>query len=544
MPISISGLSKDDLRPEKRPIRVAYKSGGDVEEREIRKLSSEEESDMLMAGLNEIEYSGKPETAVGRHMSSMGVPEFLTGNDDGYIDSQGMPQRRSATDAPAPRSVFEAVLAINDENFKEHEETFNGDGFGGGDKGNEAPLEDQDQGMSIISETRSQGRRQRRASDPLETFVSSPVDDIQSKEHDTQHQFQERDDHGVYDRDINQNGEDPNRVVPEHFNEGGSWPMPGETQDFTAEPVKDIDIMAGVKVTLTDGREIIGRILSEDRLNMNVRGRLAGMQSDVSFPVLKTNIANVEKVRIRPKVARTNSLEDVYATIKTKTAGEKKMINVNVAHKRSAADSLHDLYQKFVDAGCEMDTHESDLYVKVTPESQAIVDGYEYANTVPTFISNIDQEKWFDIPFGNKPFWDAKTGVRKAESKDAKDGSQARVDNTRGPGMLFGDDAALYDQLDKRTKALAAQASEIKRLIAIADKLDEAGQEVNAAKADAEIQRRHAIYKKEEAIVDNLKKLIATRKASRRTAAVHMSPVAPAVTPDPDHKNVFTSKLL
>lgn len=41
----------------------------------------------------------------------------------------------------------------------------------------------------------------------------------------------------------------------------------------------------------------------------------------------------------------------------------------------------------------------SDLYVKVTPFSKAIVSNYEFKHLVTTFIDQIDHELWFEIPF-------------------------------------------------------------------------------------------------------------------------------------------------
>ena len=41
----------------------------------------------------------------------------------------------------------------------------------------------------------------------------------------------------------------------------------------------------------------------------------------------------------------------------------------------------------------------SDLYVKVTPFSKEIVSKYEYKHLVKTFVDQIDNELWFEIPF-------------------------------------------------------------------------------------------------------------------------------------------------
>lgn len=63
------------------------------------------------------------------------------------------------------------------------------------------------------------------------------------------------------------------------------------------------------------------------------------------------------------------------------------------------------IYQEMVKAGVEITNHESDLYAKVTPESEAIVKAYEFKSNVRRFINNIDGLSWFDIPFAFSPYW-------------------------------------------------------------------------------------------------------------------------------------------
>jgi len=74
------------------------------------------------------------------------------------------------------------------------------------------------------------------------------------------------------------------------------------------------------------------------------------------------------------------------------------------------------LYQELIAAGCQIDNHESDLYVKVTPESCAILKSWllrlGYTDRrgagVKTFRSRVDGELWFDVPFAYRPFWERK----------------------------------------------------------------------------------------------------------------------------------------
>jgi hypothetical protein len=64
------------------------------------------------------------------------------------------------------------------------------------------------------------------------------------------------------------------------------------------------------------------------------------------------------------------------------------------------------IYQLLKSAGQELESHESDLYVKITDDSIKIVNNYKFRNNVTSFISKIDGEPWFDIPFAFDPFWE------------------------------------------------------------------------------------------------------------------------------------------
>ena len=55
--------------------------------------------------------------------------------------------------------------------------------------------------------------------------------------------------------------------------------------------------------------------------------------------------------------------------------------------------------------GNEIDHHQSDLYLKVTPISEELVKNYEFKNNVKRFYSRTDKSSWFDIPFAYSPYW-------------------------------------------------------------------------------------------------------------------------------------------
>jgi hypothetical protein len=64
-----------------------------------------------------------------------------------------------------------------------------------------------------------------------------------------------------------------------------------------------------------------------------------------------------------------------------------------------------DIYDTLKAAGCKLDHHESDLYVKATPEALALTAG---APNRSFFTSQIDGQRWIELPFMYKPFWAAK----------------------------------------------------------------------------------------------------------------------------------------
>ena len=67
------------------------------------------------------------------------------------------------------------------------------------------------------------------------------------------------------------------------------------------------------------------------------------------------------------------------------------------------------IYEQAKELGLEMDNHESDLYLRMTPQSTDLMRTYAYRANVTTFISQIDKKPWYDIPFAYTPFWDKRT---------------------------------------------------------------------------------------------------------------------------------------
>jgi hypothetical protein len=63
-----------------------------------------------------------------------------------------------------------------------------------------------------------------------------------------------------------------------------------------------------------------------------------------------------------------------------------------------------------------IDHHESDLYVRDTPLVRAIV--RQFGRESRGFTSDVDGQRWLDIPFAYEPFWEKKArGAKKAHAK-------------------------------------------------------------------------------------------------------------------------------
>lgn len=75
-----------------------------------------------------------------------------------------------------------------------------------------------------------------------------------------------------------------------------------------------------------------------------------------------------------------------------------------------------DLYQELKEAGCEIDNHESDLYVKATMKSLEIIkkhglkfDGIQAGQ----FWHQVTKQRWFEIPFAYTPWWEKRASIAK-----------------------------------------------------------------------------------------------------------------------------------
>ena len=65
------------------------------------------------------------------------------------------------------------------------------------------------------------------------------------------------------------------------------------------------------------------------------------------------------------------------------------------------------IYDKAKELGIPMDNHESDLYLPVNDKTRILVNNYvAKGGSATTFISQVDNKRWYDIPFAYLPWWE------------------------------------------------------------------------------------------------------------------------------------------
>lgn len=67
------------------------------------------------------------------------------------------------------------------------------------------------------------------------------------------------------------------------------------------------------------------------------------------------------------------------------------------------------LYDSLLAAGCELDSHESDLYVKWSTTALELIKAHG-SHVAKMFRSDVDGEWWLELPFEFSPFWRKREG--------------------------------------------------------------------------------------------------------------------------------------
>ena len=64
---------------------------------------------------------------------------------------------------------------------------------------------------------------------------------------------------------------------------------------------------------------------------------------------------------------------------------------------------IANVYQELINAEQQVESYPTDLYVKKTPESEAILEAARLSFSA--FFSPVDKAIWYDVPFMVTPFW-------------------------------------------------------------------------------------------------------------------------------------------
>jgi len=120
--------------------------------------------------------------------------------------------------------------------------------------------------------------------------------------------------------------------------------------------------------------------------------------------------------RSRPEARGFRSLGGFPLTWERADVDEGAVAEVHEAG--GAADA--ELYDEVIRLGIPYDSHESDLYIPVTPETEALIGEYEFRSNVTRFESEgtlLPRGMWFDIPFAYAPWWRRRAAREAAPSR-------------------------------------------------------------------------------------------------------------------------------
>lgn len=69
------------------------------------------------------------------------------------------------------------------------------------------------------------------------------------------------------------------------------------------------------------------------------------------------------------------------------------------------------IYEEMKNAGVEIDSWQSDMFVPISDITKEIASRYKFKNMITTFIDNITKTRYFSIPFAYSPYWQNKLGL-------------------------------------------------------------------------------------------------------------------------------------
>lgn len=170
-----------------------------------------------------------------------------------------------------------------------------------------------------------------------------------------------------------------------------------ETDADTAETAETAETEESVEIELADGDTVavddIYVVQSEDgELDLFIAEEGAELPESVEVVG--------EAVAVDESEVLDSSRKMIKRTGAKLNAGKKEgsaRLNSN-----DSADTITDVMSAVRAAGIpaeHIDHWQSDLYLKVTPETTALLNKYHFKKQVTKFIDNIDHEPWYEVPF-------------------------------------------------------------------------------------------------------------------------------------------------
>jgi hypothetical protein len=504
------------------------------------------------------------------------VKKAIEGNNPqnhGYVDSNGMPHSRPATGTTG-FAAFESRQAADgreDHNYTEQQKvTQPTTGFGAGEgidtnmeedrrePGNDGGLMSTSELMQKIQELLPKEERFRIPPEkkdlPPEKEPVKTADD--STPDGTQWQSEVVDNTSPRDRDLPDIPEAlPEKYVPEQgdgshplpnesFEDWGTPPVPGVSQNYPQDPAKLTNIMGSLtRIRLSDGRVLVGKVMAEDRMRLRFFGRVAGDRADSSFELWKRDIIGPrEAVRVKAPVRQAReitNLESAYALYDlTREAKDPKKDYVVEKAIVSPSDGVDRAVEKATNTRgansmkkiiCEKCGHLND--VKTAAADLGLCEECHKNPAINTFICDNGDEVNYCYEcadyFGAKLKGEASRRTAADESKEKTvtpaTGPKGNVatNDTMKDESFYGDDKALHDQLDKHEKRASVLKREATIKLKMADNYEKAGNIKMAKEMDKAGTILYTAWKKAMATIAGMKKEAASQ---RRITAAAVSP--------------------
>lgn len=198
-----------------------------------------------------------------------------------------------------------------------------------------------------------------------------------------------------------------------------------ESLEYVAEHIDDVDYWSDVYDERDLGYRIVDELgfdgISDDEKEMYFDYEGFGrdivindgytIDNGFAFRVAsRTALGNDIHARMLVALAEKNVREKVGEKVKTKVKTCGKMAAARKTKRKAAsmtkkAASLFEEIERSGVPDSDISHWNSDLYLRVTPETTAIIDGYEFKNQVSTFIDEIDGKPWYEVPFAYDPAW-------------------------------------------------------------------------------------------------------------------------------------------